>query len=163
MQQTIKHIEELREKLTNAAAAAEQMNEKETRLGIGKTNFSQVEETAAKLVPFEELWNGAAEFSQEYAAWNTGPVFKLDAEEVEGKVQAKWRQMYKLSKKLIDLEAKPASDVADKIKTKLDSFRKHVPLLAAICNKGLRDRHWKQVVKIVGFTIKPDDTTSLEK
>ena len=45
----------------------------------------------------------------------------------------------------------------------MGDFKQHYDLLSAICNRGLRDRHWKSMTNVVGFTMVPDDHTNLAK
>lgn len=55
-----------------------------------------------------------------------------------------WRTMFKLSKSF-EKVAGPKR-VADSTKSKIDKFKVYLPLLSCICNPGLRDRHWEQVL-----------------
>ena len=56
-----------------------------------------------------------------------------------------------------------AASVAEATKEKLESFKKHLPLLHVVCNPSMQKRHWTQVSDIVGFTIRPDQGTDLIK
>lgn len=47
--------------------------------------------------------------------------------------------------------------VAEEGKAKVVSFQAYLPLIAAICNPGLRERHWEALAELVGFTIKQDE------
>ena len=38
------------------------------------------------------------------------------------------------------------------LKERIDDFRAKLPLISCICNKGMRDRHWKEVSGIIGCT-----------
>ena len=38
-------------------------------------------------------------------------------------------------------------------------FKEHLPLVAVLCNKGLRARHWLMLNKIAGFDITPNAGT----
>ena len=49
------------------------------------------------------------------------------------------------------------------IQTLKKGFRDNVPLIATLCNPGIRDRHWKQMSDICGFDITPDPFTTLRK
>ena len=42
-------------------------------------------------------------------------------------------------------------------------FQEYLPLISAICNPGLRERHWAQMAEVVGFEIKRDEVTSLKR
>ena len=41
--------------------------------------------------------------------------------------------------------------------------QENVPLLHALCNPGLRDRHWQEISNIIGFEMGPDPTLTLNK
>jgi dynein heavy chain len=57
--------------------------------------------------------------------------------------------MHKLQKSFAD--AIMPRKVADFCKHKIDRFKNHLPLLLVICNPGLRERHWIQVLIIFIF------------
>ena len=38
-----------------------------------------------------------------------------------------------------------ARRIAETIKSKIEKFRVHLPVLHTICNPGLRERHWKLI------------------
>ena len=59
-----------------------------------------------------------------------------------------YRTVLKLTKTFGD--APGPRRVADSVKTKIDKFKVHIPLLQIICNPGLRDRHWEQVMSHSG-------------
>lgn len=54
-----------------------------------------------------------------------------------------YRTVLKLTKTFSD--APGPRRVADSVKSKVDKFKVHIPLLQIICNPGLRERHWEQV------------------
>lgn len=54
-----------------------------------------------------------------------------------------WRTMFKLVKTFSDAAA--PRRVAESIKAKIDKFKANLPLLACVCNPGLRERHWNEV------------------
>lgn len=47
--------------------------------------------------------------------------------------------------------------VAEEGKAKVEAFQAYLPLIAAVCNPGLRERHWEALAELVGFTIKQDE------
>ena len=74
-------------------------------------------------------------------------MFQIDAEVAESECQKMWRQAYKLQAlfKSGDLKADGPFQVAKKIKEELDHFKEKLPILVALCNKGLKDRHWEKI------------------
>ena len=72
-----------------------------------------------------------------------------------------YRTVLKLTKTFGD--APGPRRVADSVKSKIDKFKVHIPLLQIICNPGLRERHWEQVkgmstllIDVFGETAVPD-------
>ncbi|XP_008571629.1 PREDICTED: dynein heavy chain 3, axonemal [Galeopterus variegatus] len=70
-----------------------------------------------------------------------------------------WRTTYKLIKTLADVPA--PRRLAENMKIKIDKFKQHIPILSISCNPGMKDRHWQQISEIVGYEIKPTETTCL--
>ena len=75
-----------------------------------------------------------------------GPFTDINSEEVEEEIGSMYRTVLKLTKTFGD--APGPRRVADSVKSKIDKFKVHIPLLQIICNPGLRERHWEQVDKI---------------
>ncbi|XP_015683342.1 dynein heavy chain 3, axonemal-like, partial [Protobothrops mucrosquamatus] len=98
------------------------------------------------------------EFLMDYADLPR-PVLQLNAEEITEDVANMWRTMYKLTKTFIDLPG--PKRMAENVKYKIDKFKQHLPVLSIACNHGMKDRHWEQISEIVGYEIRPDETTSL--
>ena len=53
--------------------------------------------------------------------------------------------------------------IAEECKAKIVGFQELLPLITAICNGGLHERHWEQIAAVVGFDVKPDEVTSLRR
>ena len=45
----------------------------------------------------------------------------------------------------------------------MEEFREHIPIVQTLFNPGLRDRHWDNISEVIGFPIKPDETSCLSK
>lgn len=45
----------------------------------------------------------------------------------------------------------------------LEDFRKHVPLIQAMREPGLRSRHWEQLAQKLGFSVTPNPDLTLLK
>ena len=56
-------------------------------------------------------------------------------------------QSFKLKKKFGD--QKEPVDICEQLKAKVDAFSEHLPLIAALCTPGLKDRHWKQISEAI--------------
>ena len=54
-----------------------------------------------------------------------------------------------------------AAKLSLEIKLQLDALKNNLPLLMAVCNPGLRQRHWDQMTEHVGFTLGADESMSM--
>uniref|UniRef100_A0A803TL59 Dynein axonemal heavy chain 3 n=1 Tax=Anolis carolinensis TaxID=28377 RepID=A0A803TL59_ANOCA len=95
-------------------------------------------------LPFEQLWVTAYNFSVRSEEWMNGPLVNLNAEEITEDVANMWRTMYKLTKSLVDYPG--PRRLAENVKFKIDKFKQHLPVLSIACNRGMKDRHWEQVL-----------------
>jgi hypothetical protein len=66
-----------------------------------------------------------------------------------------WRGSAKLLKQLTGAPL----EVAEAVRQQLQEFLQHVPLIAALRNPGLRDRHWDKISAAVGCPVKADAGT----
>ena len=55
------------------------------------------------------------------------------------------------------------SRVAEECKAKITAFQELLPLISAICNQGLHERHWEKIATVAGFDVRPDEVTSLRR
>lgn len=49
-----------------------------------------------------------------------------------------------------------AKRVADTVRLKIDKFKVYLPVLDAICQQGLNERHWTQISEEIGQTVNPE-------
>ena len=81
-----------------------------------------------------------------------GPFKALNAEEIDQEISDMWRTVYKLTKTFND-QAGPRR-IAESVKSKIDKFKLHMPILSTICNPGIRERHWEAVSEGSYYLIK---------
>jgi hypothetical protein len=51
--------------------------------------------------------------------------------------------------------------VRAQIQEKLEGFKANLPLITAMLNPGMRDRHWKNIADQIGKSVQPNDMTTL--
>uniref|UniRef100_A0A8C2U835 Dynein axonemal heavy chain 3 n=1 Tax=Coturnix japonica TaxID=93934 RepID=A0A8C2U835_COTJA len=107
--------------------------------------FPLLQLTITKKQPIEQLWMTAHDFHTKSEEWMHGSLQKLDADEINEEVGNMWRVMYKLSKTFAELPM--LKRLAESTKYKLDKFKQHLPVLSLVCNRGMKERHWEQVLQ----------------
>ena len=60
-------------------------------------------------------------------------------------MQALWRTAYKLTKQFMHPDFKGPMRASVTIKGKLEKFKIDMPLITALCNPGLKERHWERM------------------
>lgn len=48
-----------------------------------------------------------------------------------------------------------AKRIAEQVRLKIDKFKIYLPILDAICQRGLNDRHWLLISSEIGQTVNP--------
>uniref|UniRef100_H2YSD8 AAA+ ATPase domain-containing protein n=1 Tax=Ciona savignyi TaxID=51511 RepID=H2YSD8_CIOSA len=74
-----------------------------------------------------------------------------------------WKTSYKLTKRFQHPDLMGPLKAAATIKNKLEKFRINMPLINALCNPGIKDRHWELMSERVGFDMTPGPTTPLSE
>jgi len=78
-----------------------------------------------------------------------GPFHELNAKEIKEMVDDMWKNLYKLARTLQDYPG--SKRVAEIVRGKVDNFKKYLPVLETICNPGIHDRHWAEVIKLIFY------------
>ena len=160
----------LGDNLAAALTESEDINVQERLFGWAPTKFGQVGVLTTKLEPYRKLWTICQSFFKGVQMWMNGPFSHLDPEQIEESVTDSFRNIYKLTKQFSGASGGPELpaplSVAQATLEKLEAFKEYLPLIAAVCNPGLRDRHWaamSDIIGIVGWELKKDDHTSLQR
>jgi dynein heavy chain len=107
----------------------------------------------AYIKPFEELWRLNLEFADKTKAWETHHLSTLVPDNIESdfkKMNSGATQLAARFESMKPALTKPAT-VASAMKEKLGKFRPSLPVIRALCNPGLMDRHRKLIgVQIYG-------------
>eukprot|EP01012_Entosiphon_sulcatum_P008694 TRINITY_DN14772_c0_g1_i1.p1 TRINITY_DN14772_c0_g1~~TRINITY_DN14772_c0_g1_i1.p1 ORF type:complete len:4302 (+),score=681.03 TRINITY_DN14772_c0_g1_i1:35-12907(+) len=152
-------VKQMRSKIQEYKSLIQLYNSREQLFGLPTTPWSHIHEITKAFEPFQQLWTIAYEQSQQFPQWHEGLFNQLDPDAVEANVLSWLKTLHGLVKKLKDYDGPQA--VAKHICEKLEQFKPLLPLLHALRNPGLRDRHWKRISGKVGETIKPKDDMTL--
>jgi dynein heavy chain, axonemal len=156
----LKQAIKLRKELEDLVLELELIHEQEEIFNWNPTVNPQVEENLTKLEPFESLFKSVYDAQQDVKNWLYGSITDLEPEKVENDVDTAWRTAYKFQKTWADNSN--ALKLAVSMKESVGKFKTNVPLVLALCNPGLRDRHWDAFADVVGMSIKPHERTSLQ-
>ena len=149
----------LNQRLVEAHETSEMVNSREKLFEFPITSFDEIESMSFNFKPYADLWAIAAEFTKKFPNWTDGPFTGLDAESIESNVTTWWKFAWK-AEKTFDGKKEPQS-VAIKLKEMLDEFKPHLPIISALRNPGMRERHWAKLSAEAGEPIVPDSGLTL--
>ncbi|KXZ43278.1 hypothetical protein GPECTOR_96g744 [Gonium pectorale] len=154
--------ESLLERIQQLSETAANINEDEGLLGWQVTEWPAIRDLASELEPYAWLYSITNDFTMRREDWLFGPIKDLDAEEVENKVNDWFKKMARLSKSLPRPELRT---LAESTRAKLEEFKEHVPIIMAVCNPGMRGRHWERLSAALGTRVFPgaDSELNLQK
>ena len=75
---------------------------------------------------------------------------------MEANLTEAWRNLFKASKAFAEIP--PLRDAAEEIKKQIDEFKPAMPVITALRNPGLKDRHWKMMSKDLGVDLIPGNS-----
>uniref|UniRef100_A0A2K6B1B9 Dynein axonemal heavy chain 7 n=1 Tax=Macaca nemestrina TaxID=9545 RepID=A0A2K6B1B9_MACNE len=159
VQRYLKKAQILNGKLDLAADKIEQFNAEEEAFGWLPSVYPQRKKIQDGLNPYLRLYETAVEFSSKYRTWTEGPYHKVNPDQVEADIGNYWRGLYKLEKTFHD--SPYALAMTKKVRSKVEDFKQHIPLIQVICNPGLRPRHWEAMSAVVGYPLQPSDDSTV--
>ncbi|ORY49032.1 hypothetical protein BCR33DRAFT_714104 [Rhizoclosmatium globosum] len=123
------------------------------------THYEEVAQLIKDFEPFKSLWLSVSDWSKWKNQWLNGSFLDLNAEEVEKNLTNAWRVMFKSVKYFKNIPGCLA--VATQVKDEMDEFKPYLPLIQALRNPGMRDRHWDRLSEELNMKIRPDPTFTL--
>ena len=152
-----RQITKINEDLEEAEEESENIEEKEKLLDIPSSdNKSKIKEVRQALGPLERMWTTTKEYMEKQLYWNHSPLGEINPETAENEAGDFNRAMIKVAKELEragesrGTTKRAAKQQQDKIKQFLEE---EVPLMLLICNPGIRERHWKQIMDTTLLTL----------
>ena len=149
----------IKQNLARADDDARLYNARESLFGKAVTDYGLLKEIQKKFEPYGNMWESVDSWLKQHKAWLTGPFAELDAESVESSAQTILRTLKKCEKKF---ESVPGClEVTRTILKEVAAFVPHLPLIIALRQKGLRERHWEAISAKSGKKVQPDDAWTL--
>ncbi|XP_005102124.3 dynein heavy chain 1, axonemal [Aplysia californica] len=140
---------------------AQLYNSRERLFKLKPTNYSKIGKITKEFDPFRKLWITTSDWLRWQESWLTDPLQAINAEEVERCVNESFKTMQKSVRFFSTIPA--VQEVAMNIKSNIEQFKPYVPLIQALTNPGLRQRHWDQLSDEVGFKLQPSPTLTFSK
>lgn len=125
-------------------------NSRELLFGLPVTEYSQLSQYEKSFEAYFDLWDSTDQWFNLKEAWNTGPFMQLNPDEVESTVATLLKNLNKASKTFERLNLPLCMNIATKIRDEVEAFKPRVPIITALRNPGMRDRHWQELSSCIG-------------
>eukprot|EP00659_Diplonema_papillatum_P004074 gene4074-6331_t len=98
-----------------------------------------------------DLWNSLARWEEKKRIWGTTPLDKLDIVDVKQQIEELFAKSYKMNKQ-------DGDGVTEKLLSLVSAEKQHLPVMEALGNKALRDRHWERIFEAMNKASPPERT-----
>eukprot|EP01116_Phalansterium_solitarium_P017128 TRINITY_DN413_c0_g1_i5.p1 TRINITY_DN413_c0_g1~~TRINITY_DN413_c0_g1_i5.p1 ORF type:complete len:4163 (-),score=2181.62 TRINITY_DN413_c0_g1_i5:539-13027(-) len=153
-------VRRLERLIKDATTKVNQFHSRERLFGLPETPYEELQKLERDFQPYADLWLTAFDWLSFEKTWSTDPFNSIDAERLDKDVTNAWRRVFKVMSAF--KEVPECLNIASDIKAKIDAFKPQLPLISALRNPGMRERHWKEISDKVGFRLQPDDRFTLK-
>ncbi|KAK9803422.1 hypothetical protein WJX72_010826 [[Myrmecia] bisecta] len=160
---TVEEVKRISAKLKQAEKDAQLYNSREALFGKVATDYSQLRKIADAFEPFHQFWTTMATWKERQHSWLYDPLDKMVGEAVEKEVAAALRTLAKTGKVLTQRGLLQPAANCEAIRAEIEDFQKLVPLVMALRNPGMRERHWAQLSAELAMPLNPDKSFTLTK
>ena len=157
MRSCVQIIDKLDSRAQEAAEKLREINQEEVYLDWDPSDYPLLTKISQSVERFSTLWHLALDFHENYEKWYYGPFKGLDTTIIQQQVEKMFSTANHLAKTFNDYPA--ARRISETVRTKIEKFRTHLPVLVTLCNPGLRQRHWDAISEANGAEVKYDDGT----
>ncbi|KAJ3214893.1 Dynein heavy chain 1, axonemal [Dinochytrium kinnereticum] len=134
-------------------------NSRERLFNLEVTHYDEVAQLLKEFEPYKSLWLTANDWMKWRNVWLHGSFIELNAEDVEKNLTNAWRVMFKSVKHFKQIPG--CLNVATQVKDEMEEFKPYLPLIQALRNPGMRDRHWDRLSEELTIKIHPDASFTL--
>ena len=126
-------------------------------------DYEELADTTKQFLPYVELWVTADEWLKNEEKWLNGAFGDIDADDCEETTQTSFKTMFKYARKFTNEGITGCATVATTIRDQIDVFKPFVPVVKALRNPGMRDRHWHSLgEKVAEASGKPFEEIDVE-
>jgi len=148
-------------KLEDAEKQAQLFNSREGLFEVEMTDYDLLSKVKKSFEPYYNLWDTANTWLKSSSQWMNGEFLELDPEACEAQVEMNLNVISKAVRFFENTGKEAQAKIANQIKKQVTAFRPHVPMIGALRNPGMRERHWEQLSSELGFQLAPDESTTL--
>ncbi|XP_054262356.1 dynein axonemal heavy chain 1-like [Macrosteles quadrilineatus] len=134
------------------------LNSRQKLFGMPVTPFDQIRKLSNEFEPYKNLWTTASDWLKSYQIYMDNPLVNLDGEAMERNVSESYKIISKCYRTFVEMPV--VQEIACRVKEEIDQFKPYMPLILAVRNPGMRQRHWEDLTEKTGIKIKMTSLTT---
>ncbi|CEL99773.1 unnamed protein product [Vitrella brassicaformis CCMP3155] len=149
--EVLERIEEIEEMVKAASSDAVRYNRYQEVLKMDVTPFEEVEDMKGSFQVKAKLWRSIDAWDKLSKVWNDTQFSEIDVETIQKEIQV-YNKVALQSEK-----AMPENPVVFQLKDVVINFKNTMPVVLALRNKALKERHWTKINELIGQTLELDN------
>ncbi|CAM6094963.1 unnamed protein product [Calypogeia fissa] len=154
---------ECNDRLHKAENTTRLFNSREMLFGVTPTDYSRLKKISEQFEPFNALWSAADEWKKYYKSWMEESWEKLEPETVDRLVMGWWKGLLKNGREFSKRDLMVQATFCEDIRTQVGEFKPYVPLIMALRQQGMRDRHWDDLSARLNMDLHPTPDFTLSQ
>ncbi|CAF4763844.1 unnamed protein product [Pieris macdunnoughi] len=127
------------------------LNQRQKLFGQPVVPFSDLNRLVKEFEPYRNLWVTASDFLKAREVWFDNPLMYVDADSIEPLINEYYKTIIKCVRTFADLPK--VQQVALTIRDDIDEFKPLIPVIQAVRNPGMKERHWNEFMEKAGITV----------
>lgn len=157
--EVVAEVQKISFELKECQNLATLFNSRERLFNMDVTHYEEVAQQLKEFEPYKSMWLTINDWTKWKNQWLNGSFLELNADDVEKNLMNAWRTMFKSVKQFKNIPG--ILSVASSIKDEMDDFKPNLPLIQALRNPGMRDRHWDRLSEDLQIDLHPTEAMNL--
>ncbi|KAG1670781.1 hypothetical protein FOA52_014009, partial [Chlamydomonas sp. UWO 241] len=154
--EVVAYLTDLKDQCEVQRSEAARINKYQAIFKLGQTPCEEMNDVADEVALKLQLWTGRADFDSTTSTWAATLFDELDVAGMEEMVARTHKGVVKMERGLVPNKLVPV------YRDRVDEYRQLLPVVAALRNRALKERHWHKVFDAIGTTLNRDEGFTLQ-
>ncbi|EFJ52606.1 dynein heavy chain 7 [Volvox carteri f. nagariensis] len=152
----VAYLNQLKEAVDRLMAESARINKYQRLFKVPEAKSEDLTDTADEVNLKLNLWLGRSEWESITDIWCATHFESLDMQVLEETTNKFHKMVYKMERGL------PPNKLVPKFRAAVDDFRNLLPVVSALRNRALKERHWNKIFETIGQQIVRDNSFTLQ-
>ncbi|KAJ9505501.1 hypothetical protein QJQ45_023785, partial [Haematococcus lacustris] len=154
--QVLAYTQELLDKVATQRAVSQRINKYQRLFKLEETKLQELDDCGEDCALRHSLWASKLQWAELTQTWLHSRLDALNAAQLEDTVQRYNKAVFKMERGLMP------NKVVPKLRDSVAVWRELVPIVAALRNPHMKDRHWYKVHEVLGTLLERGERLTLQ-